>query len=110
MAVPKKRTTSSTQGQRRSHLALQVTQLVSTKDGALVPRRLKRAAEMGLLNETITVVSESEDPEAWALMREAARELHGAQVHLQIVAVGSAPPNHLDVQVIYGALRSEGVS
>jgi N utilization substance protein B len=27
VAVPKKRTTSSTQGQRRSHLALQVTQL-----------------------------------------------------------------------------------
>ena len=49
MAVPKKRTTRSSQGQRRSHLALQITQLVSTTSGALVPRRLKRAAELGLL-------------------------------------------------------------
>jgi hypothetical protein len=52
VAVPKKRTTSSTQGQRRSHLALKVTQLVTTSTGALVPRRLKRAAEMGLLKTT----------------------------------------------------------
>ncbi len=49
MAVPKKRTTRSTQGQRRSHLALQVTQLVTTTAGLLVPRRLKKAAELGLL-------------------------------------------------------------
>jgi hypothetical protein len=52
VAVPKKRTTSSTQGQRRSHLALKVTQLVTTTSGTLVPRRLKRAAEMGLLKNT----------------------------------------------------------
>ena len=52
MAVPKKRTTRSTQGQRRSHLALQATTLVSTSTGALVPRRLKRAAELGLLKNT----------------------------------------------------------
>jgi hypothetical protein len=49
VAVPKKRTTRSTQGQRRSHLALQATQLVSTTTGNQVPRRLKRAAELGLL-------------------------------------------------------------
>jgi hypothetical protein len=52
VAVPKKRTTRSTQGQRRSHLALTVTQLVQTTTGALVPRRLKRAAELGLLKKT----------------------------------------------------------
>ncbi len=51
MAVPKKRTTRSTQGQRRSHLALVPTQLVQTVAG-LVPRRLKRAAELGLLKTT----------------------------------------------------------
>jgi ribosomal protein L32 len=49
VAVPKKRTTSSTQGQRRSHLALKVTQLVSAPNGQLIPRRLKKAAELGLL-------------------------------------------------------------
>jgi hypothetical protein len=49
VAVPKKRTTRSTQGQRRSHLALSATQLVSTTAGALIPRRLKKAAELGLL-------------------------------------------------------------
>jgi len=48
VAVPKKRTTSSTQGQRRSHMALKATQLVSV-GGRLVPRRLKKAAELGLL-------------------------------------------------------------
>jgi hypothetical protein len=52
VAVPKKRTTSSTQGARRSHLALVATQLVTTKTGALVPRRLKKAAELGLLKTT----------------------------------------------------------
>jgi hypothetical protein len=52
VAVPKKRTTRSTQGQRRSHLALKVTQLVSTSAGTLVPRRLKKAAELGLLKES----------------------------------------------------------
>jgi ribosomal protein L32 len=52
VAVPKKRTTSSTQGQRRSHLALKAIQLVATKSGQMVPRRLKRAAELGLLKTT----------------------------------------------------------
>jgi hypothetical protein len=52
VAVPKKRTTRSTQCQRRSHLALQITQLVTASTGALVPRRLKRAAELGLLKTT----------------------------------------------------------
>jgi len=47
-AVPKKRTTSSRQGQRRSHLALVATQLVEV-NGRLLPRRLKKAAELGLL-------------------------------------------------------------
>jgi hypothetical protein len=49
VAVPKKRTTRSSQGARRSHLALKVAQLETTSTGALVPRRLKRAAELGLL-------------------------------------------------------------
>ena len=49
MAVPKKRTTRTAQGQRRSHLALTATQLVSSISGALVPRRLKKAADLGLL-------------------------------------------------------------
>lgn len=49
MAVPKKRTTPSSQGQRRSHLALKPVQLVTTSNGALVPRRLKKAVEMGLV-------------------------------------------------------------
>lgn len=52
MAVPKKRTTRSTQGQRRSHLALSPKQLIRTSTGALVPRRLKKAAELGLLKIT----------------------------------------------------------
>lgn len=49
MAVPKKRTTSAAQAKRRSHLALKATQLVATTAGILVPRRLKKAAELGLL-------------------------------------------------------------
>lgn len=49
MAVPKKRTTRSAQGDRRAHQALVAKQLVSTTSGALVPRRLKKAAELGLL-------------------------------------------------------------
>jgi hypothetical protein len=52
VAVPKKRTTRSTQGQRRSHLALTAKDLVTTKTGALVPRRLKKAAELGLLPQS----------------------------------------------------------
>lgn len=49
MAVPKKRTTRSAQGQRRSHDAIQPQQLVSDGKGNLIPRRLKKAAELGLL-------------------------------------------------------------
>ena len=49
MAVPKKRTTSASQGQRRSHQALKPVQLVPTSTGALVPRRLKKAVELGLI-------------------------------------------------------------
>ncbi|HEX3082255.1 MAG TPA: 50S ribosomal protein L32 [Candidatus Saccharimonadia bacterium] len=52
MAVPKKRTTRTAQGQRRSHLALAATQLVRTTAGVLVPRRLKKAAELGLLKSS----------------------------------------------------------
>jgi hypothetical protein len=52
VAVPKKRTTRTTQGQRRSHLALQVAQLVPGGTGSLVPRRLKRAATLGLLSNS----------------------------------------------------------
>jgi hypothetical protein len=65
----------------------------------------------GLLNEAITVVTENEDPEAWSLMRQAIDALRGNRDALQIVAVGKAPKNSLDVQTIYGAtLRHEGVS
>ena len=49
MAVPKKRTTSTRQGQRRSHQALEAKQLVLTSTGSLVPRRLKKAVELGLV-------------------------------------------------------------
>lgn len=48
MAVPKKRTTRSSQGQRRSHDAIVPAQLINV-DGQLIPRRLKKAAELGLL-------------------------------------------------------------
>lgn len=50
MAVPKKRTTSSTRGQRRSHDSLKATQLLIEKSsGQSVPRRLYKAASLGLL-------------------------------------------------------------
>ncbi len=50
MAVPKKRTTSSTRGQRRSHDSLRSTQLLIEKSsGQAVPRRLHKAASLGLL-------------------------------------------------------------
>jgi hypothetical protein len=52
VAVPKKRTTSSTQGQRRSHMALKAPQLITAPGGQLIPRRLKKAAELGLLKFT----------------------------------------------------------
>ncbi len=50
MAVPKKRTTRAAQGQRRSHDALQAPQLVSGPKNQQIPRRLKKAAELGLLS------------------------------------------------------------
>ena len=50
VAVPKKRTSRGSQGRRRSHLALEAAQLVTTNTGRLVPRRLKNAAELGLLS------------------------------------------------------------
>jgi ribosomal protein L32 len=49
VAVPKKRKTRSAQGQHRSHDGLTPVQLVATTGGRLVPRRLKKAAELGLL-------------------------------------------------------------
>ncbi len=52
MAVPKKRRTRAIQGQHRSHLALKAVQLVTAATGALVPRRLKKAADLGLLKPT----------------------------------------------------------
>ncbi|HSX14688.1 MAG TPA: 50S ribosomal protein L32 [Candidatus Saccharimonadales bacterium] len=48
MAVPKKRTTNSTKGQRRSHDALKQPQLVMVA-GVALPHRLVRAAKLGLL-------------------------------------------------------------
>ena len=49
MAVPKKRNTRSAQGQRRSHDALKAPQLVKSPSGALIPRRLWKAVELGLI-------------------------------------------------------------
>jgi ribosomal protein L32 len=49
VAVPKKRTTRGSQGARRSHLSLTPAQLVPTAAGTRVPRRLKKASELGLL-------------------------------------------------------------
>lgn len=49
MAVPKKRRTSSTRGQRRNHDSLEAVRLVVEKtSGKAVPRRLHRAASLGL--------------------------------------------------------------
>lgn len=49
MAVPKKRRTSSTRGQRRNHDSLKAVRLVVEKSsGKAVPRRLHKAAAMGL--------------------------------------------------------------
>ncbi len=49
MPVPKKRTTKSAKGQRRSHHSLSATALVTEKtSGILVPRRLVKAAKLGL--------------------------------------------------------------
>ncbi len=51
MAVPKKRTTRGAQGQRRSHDALKHPNLI-TVNGMTITRRLKKAAELGLLKLT----------------------------------------------------------
>jgi ribosomal protein L32 len=49
MAVPKKRTSKATKGQRRSHDALTSTQLVTEPESGLtVPRRLYKAAQKGV--------------------------------------------------------------
>jgi hypothetical protein len=51
VAVPKKRTTRTAQGQRRSHQAIKPAQLISV-GGHMITRRLKKAAELGLLKFT----------------------------------------------------------
>ena len=49
MAVPKKRTTKATKGQRRSHDALTGPQLITeSESGLTVPRRFWKAAQQGL--------------------------------------------------------------
>ena len=52
MAVPKKRSSRSAQGQRRGHHALKATQLLMSEVGLAVPRRLLKAANLGLLKKT----------------------------------------------------------
>ncbi|MSR68360.1 50S ribosomal protein L32 [Candidatus Saccharibacteria bacterium] len=48
MAVPKKRRTSSTRGQRRNHDSVRaVSLLVEKSSGQAVPRRVYKAANMG---------------------------------------------------------------
>jgi ribosomal protein L32 len=49
MPVPKKRTSSAVQGQRRSHDALKAPQLVAAPNGSMIHRRLLKAAQLGLL-------------------------------------------------------------
>ncbi len=49
MAVPKKRRTSSTRAQRRNHDSLEAINLIVEKSsGQAVPRRLHKAASLGL--------------------------------------------------------------
>lgn len=49
MAVPKKRTSKATKGQRRSHDALKSTQLITEPESGLtIPRRLYKAAQKGV--------------------------------------------------------------
>ncbi len=48
MAVPKKRTSKSAKGQRRSHDALKPVALQRASDGTLAPRRLHKAIALGL--------------------------------------------------------------
>lgn len=47
-AVPKKRTSKSKKGARRSHQALSAAQLQPASDGSLQPRRLHKAISLGL--------------------------------------------------------------
>jgi ribosomal protein L32 len=50
MPVPKKRTSKSSKGQRRSHDSLKSTQLILEKtSGARVPRKLVKAAKLGVV-------------------------------------------------------------
>ncbi|MBA3679394.1 ribosomal protein L32 [Candidatus Saccharibacteria bacterium] len=50
MPVPKKRRTSSTRGQRRSHDSLKPLQLMYEKNSKLnLPRRLHKAATLGVV-------------------------------------------------------------
>ncbi len=51
MAVPKKRTTSASQNQRRSHHALKNQNLMPSANGSLVPRRLLKAVSLGLIKK-----------------------------------------------------------
>ncbi len=50
MAVPKKRTTKASKGQRRSHDALKAPQLIMSSGQAL-PHRLAKAAKLGLIKK-----------------------------------------------------------
>lgn len=50
MAVPKKRTTSASRDQRRAHDSLKAVSLVIEKStNTAVPRRLHKAAALGLI-------------------------------------------------------------
>lgn len=48
MAVPKKRTSKTRKGTRRSHDAITAPQLQTASDGSLAPRRLHKAISLGL--------------------------------------------------------------
>lgn len=50
MAVPKKRTSKSAKGQRRSHDALEAPQLVMA-GGKAMPHKLVKAAKLGYLKQ-----------------------------------------------------------
>lgn len=56
MPVPKKRRTSSTRGQRRSHDSLKPLQLMFEKNSKLnLPRRLHKAAALGVARTRRTI-------------------------------------------------------
>ncbi len=48
MAVPKKRTSKTRKGNRRSHDAITAPHLQTASDGILAPRRLHKAISLGL--------------------------------------------------------------